>query len=523
MTSAKLYPDNNVTFNAQVVDGDVDMHDPMVTLTGYIPQSMVVSSEAALRHRCKVQSDLRHIYHKTIDDFKENSKKYYTKTKEGFSSAQINQMIDRELKLFFNFVGALGPLDKLSDTQAERESDDVWTLPHITETIIRGILQKRCHYVGFAAGETRQRLPARDPVMPHDRLKNNHIAVNRGGNVSVHASEQIDTGDYVVVDFDWKDFYNAWKGNDESGGSASDQAPMKLRVKGFKKCAENCLQNAVLLKGDHDLEAAKKIHCIIQGVETLGKFEMKLPDVVKTYAGLAPRVIGQCKSGCVGTDKGAHPQSRIIDVKLESHIDKRSFNAISRESHLYEELGDTHFITAKFIKYYDVNDTTRLSHFSKLFFYLKDTSEADEQIKQQMLLIQDHRARLEQTHVKNNTFLTQFYENAILMNQELIAAIEAAKLSIKAGEGGKWIFVDSKIIPDEWQKIRDTYGPTSRITGAGGKDTQQAARDNTSSIVDALQAQSDMATTMATTMATASTTAAPAKPKKQKKLTAAPK
>lgn len=333
MTENKLYAsDNNVTFNGQVVDGEVDNNDPMVTLTGYISKSMVLSQEAALRNRCKVQSDLRNIYRCVINEYIKNSVAYFTSRPRGPGVGHRTPLnrVQHDMKEFLRCVNEkhYTPNQRLPVTSTG-----------VTETILRGLLRQRCHYVGFAVGETRERHPKRDPVMAHDKLKNNHIAVNRGGNITVKADEQIDTGDYVLVDFDWEDFGKVWNELKEGDGSVSESAlsafgTMKLKIKSFKKCARRCLHVASQLKPmDNNIpsrtrneafNAYTQAQCVIHGC-AVGSKELDLidhPNFVKLFASLAPSVIAQCKSGCT---KGSASDKQMIDIKLESHIDKRSF------------------------------------------------------------------------------------------------------------------------------------------------------------------------------------------------------
>jgi len=350
MTENKLYSsNNNVTFNGQVVEGEVDNNDPMVTLTGYISKSMVPSHEAALRHRCKVQSDLRNIYRCVINEYVKNSKTYFQSTTAGVKPDPANaaghvamepmERVNHDMKKFFECVNAETEAVQNAIYYAGHDPHQTVTPIDVTETILRGLLRKYCHYVGFAVGETRERLPKRDPVMAHDKLKNNHIAVNRGGNITVKADEQIDTGDYVLVDFDWKDFGEIWgklEGEKVAESALSAFGPMKLKVKSFKKCAHRCLRVASRLKVRDD-EIGNQINnddteytqaqCVIRGCK-INSDKLNCidhPNFVKLFSSLAPSVIAQCKSGCTKGDASGKTHKHMIDIKLESHIDKRSF------------------------------------------------------------------------------------------------------------------------------------------------------------------------------------------------------
>lgn len=333
MTEQKLYPDTNVTFNAQVVDGEVDNNDPLVTLTKYVPKLMTESSEAALRHRCKVQGDLRNIYRDAINEYVTNYVAYL-KTKNGNDEDDALKQVNEDMEQFLKTV---------LESDISKVANGILVEVACTETILRGLLHKRCHYVGFAVGETRERLPKRDPVMPHDKLKNNHIAVNRGGNVTVHADEQIDTGDYVVVDFDWKDFKTIWdlikqKGDENEekmttkirGRFLDGISPMKLKIKSFKHCAQLCLYKAKVLHNDPDDIIGKRktiAQCILHGFvsEKDAVDRMRIPTMFKLFSRLTPSVIAQCKSGCTYKEK-------MIDIKLESHIGKRSFHSVLEDT-----------------------------------------------------------------------------------------------------------------------------------------------------------------------------------------------
>lgn len=339
MTENKLYAsDNNVTFNGQVVDGEVDNNDPMVTLTTYMSMSMVPSHEAALRHRCKVQSDLRNIYRCVINEYIKNSLAYFTSRPRGPGVGHRTPLnrVQHDMKEFLRCVNEkhYTPNQRLPVTSTG-----------VTETILRGLLRQRCHYVGFAVGETRERHPKRDPVMAHDKLKNNHIAVNRGGNITVKADEQIDTGDYVLVDFDWEDFGKVWNELKEGDGSVSESAlsafgKMKLKIKSFKKCARRCLHVASQLKlmdnnipsrtRNEAFNAYTQAQSVIHGfaVDSKELNRVDHPNFVKLFSSLAPSVIAQCKSGCT---KGSASDKQMIDIKLESHIDKRSFRFVLDE------------------------------------------------------------------------------------------------------------------------------------------------------------------------------------------------
>ena len=324
MTELRLFSDTSVMFNAQSM-GDVNIHDPVVTLTGYIPKSMVVSTSEALKNRCKVVSDLRSVYHDVAKEYKKNMDEFLLSTGRYGNEDNRKRRIKRDMDRFFAAVN-----DDADHNPYENLVLDTDSPADITEMILRGLLHKHCHYVGFAAGESKQRHPARDPVMAHDKIKNGHIAVNRGGNVTVHADEQIDTGDYVVVDFDWKDFkivYEEKKENDHKNC-------MGLKVKSFKHCAARCLRVANRLRimdqfhrlpsvpGSRYVHEYTQVQCVIRGCrrrDVIDNSDIEINAFVKLFGKLAPRVIAQCKSGCTVAD-------RMIDIKLESHIDKRSYH-----------------------------------------------------------------------------------------------------------------------------------------------------------------------------------------------------
>merc|ERR1711981_1012511 len=117
--------------------------------------------------------------------------------------------------------------------------------------------------------------------------------------------------------------------------TSSSNGPM-LKLKSFKEYAKICLNTANKLRNqgyemiprienDADVSDPKLLYALekLTGIPkekaaSLGaeKFNLFL---VNYYSSLLPSVIGQCKSGCMQHDK-------MIDVKLESHIDKRSFH-----------------------------------------------------------------------------------------------------------------------------------------------------------------------------------------------------
>ena len=324
MTELRLFSDTSVMFNAQSM-GDVNHHDPVVVLTGYIPVSMVQSSAEALKHRCKVQSDLRDIYRDVWKKYKENSKAFYDGT---LNEKGLEKRVKEDMEKFFKTEESDKNPYAIDVKHSEQNHAD------ITELVLRSLLRQRCHYVGFAAGESKEREPKRSPPMAYDKIKNGHIAVNRGGNVTVYADEQIDTGDYVVIDFNWDDFKKVCFPKESDPDDPNK--PMKLMLKSFKCCAKRCMRIANRLrfydqtpqlggaetmfiglsrgikKDDVEKEAAPL------GAD--GKYTRRYwRGFIKQFASLAPGVIGQCKSGCtVGKQN--------IDVKLESHIDKRHFD-----------------------------------------------------------------------------------------------------------------------------------------------------------------------------------------------------
>lgn len=241
---------------------DIHVNDPVFVKKGYTSQSMVHGVVAATKNRCVVFSNMSDVYREAKEEYERNSAKL---TKEQFK------------------VLKEGNIENVANISLQIQ--------------LRQVLNKMCQYVGFALGEAK--VPSGKEAFAK---QDGQLAVNRGGSVTIQADERITTGDYVVVDFDFKDFASLFLGdNDELFTRPQNcERQMKLKVKSFK-------------------ESAAKY---VEMVSTLYKGNWKAGDKRSLSVGLvdilcagAPVVIGQCKSGCT-------KECEYIDVKLESHIAK---------------------------------------------------------------------------------------------------------------------------------------------------------------------------------------------------------
>lgn len=291
----------SATYNTKPHDADgvhdIHINDPVFTRKGFEAKPFVHGVLAATKNRCVVYSNLVDIYREAIDQYN--------------AMHALNDHINPVSAAVGGAPGAPAHLAGWHAVQThitninklyhnKKEWDDLGDGPKRAaaklEIKLRQIMNKLCQFTGFALGESKVQ-------SAHGTIKQDgQLAVNRGGSVTVVADEQINCGDYVVVDYDWKDFQTVA----EKPNQPIDQC-MKLRLRSFNAAAERHM---------------KLVSTLYQEVDHVGNNNRKYLSVglVEILCAGAPVVIGQCKSGCINP-------SEPIDVKLESHIAKTHVSA----------------------------------------------------------------------------------------------------------------------------------------------------------------------------------------------------
>jgi len=195
---------------------------------------------------------------------------------------------------------AMKTYDEVINETPELDSDELLA-KLVRKTLIREKVLEQCHFVGFACADSVANAKDDKSSASH---KVRQLAVNCGGNVTITADEAIQTGDYVVVDFEINDELKLKKDDIDKEKIKIDQGKCILKIRSFEKSSKAFMKDII--------DAREKFETLARP----GQFS----DWTNRYARVAPQVIGQCKSGCAATHGGT------IDVKLDVRINKTAYD-----------------------------------------------------------------------------------------------------------------------------------------------------------------------------------------------------